>query len=360
LTSVIRPPGEVGNPPSLLSACAAKLLDAASTSRDFSPSPPDPAIVASVRDLVAAIEAIRGGRHPEAVRRSLDPAIRRAGLLRALRRVVLRESLACPGGEYDPSREALEIVNAIDRLGPSPHAASDDSATLSLLLEEPDACQLLVEVAHDLRSPLTSIIFLSEALRAGFSGDVNELQRRQLGLIYSAALALQATTSDLVDLRPSPDGTGDPPAPLSIRSMFGRLRDLVQPVAEEKGLELRFSAPDGDRYIGRSLLLGRVLLNLVVNALKFTEDGYVEVDATPVGRSRLRFSVRDTGRGMDKEKQEALFEPFKKSDNQRGYFFSGSGLGLTIVRQTLESMDSELHCESRPGWGTRFHFELNM
>src|SRR5690606_2252481 len=121
----------------------------------------------------------------------------------------------------------------------------------------------------------------------------------------------------------------------------------------------RFSPPEVDEYVGQAFLLGRVLLNLTTNGLKFTNEGYVHVSAQPAGHGRLQSSVRDTGRGIDAKTADSLFEPFKKASSG-SLFFSGSGLGLAIARRMLRSMDAELHYESRPGWGTMFFFELHM
>ena len=118
------------------------------------------------------------------------------------------------------------------------------------------------------------------------------------------------------------------------------------------------STPAG--VLGYSLALSRVLANLVVNGLKFTEHGWVEVSANPAGPERVEFSVRDTGRGISEENQLKLYAPFRKSSSRKGSFFSSSGLGLSISRRLLLAMGSELELETRPDWGTRFHFTLHL
>ena len=99
---------------------------------------------------------------------------------------------------------------------------------------------------------------------------------------------------------------------------------------------------------------------MTTNAIKFTEEGLVEVSAKTKDRDLVEFSVRDTGRAISEDAQETLFEPFKKARDRRGYFFSGSGLGLSIARRYLRAMGTDLYFETRPGWGTRFHFELQL
>jgi signal transduction histidine kinase len=107
--------------------------------------------------------------------------------------------------------------------------------------------------------------------------------------------------------------------------------------------------------------LSRVLLNLTTNALKFTDHGYVELSATPAGRHDLEFSVRDTGHGISREALETLYQPFRRVESRRGgYCFSGTGLGLAICRRLVEAMGATLEVETKPAWGTRFHFRLEM
>ena len=131
-------------------------------------------------------------------------------------------------------------------------------------------------------------------------------------------------------------------------------------MAEEKGLILEFRHPEYDRCIGFPKRLSRVLLNLTTNGMKFTEEGTVTVSATRIDGDRIEFSVSDTGRGIPPEKLETLFHPFQKSAYRSGYFFSGSGLGLSITQRLLAMMDSELQVETEEGEGSRFFFEVEL
>ena len=229
-------------------------------------------------------------------------------------------------------------------------------------LAGPGGLELVVELAHDLRSPLTSILFLAETLQRGQSGDVNEVQRRQLRLIYSAALGLSTLASDALELAREGDRLVDQEsAPFSVTEIFNSVRDIVRPMAEEKGLSIRLLPPDTDHRLGHPIALSRVLLNLTTNALKFTEEGFVELVAQARGLGGLEFSVRDTGHGINAEALPSLYQPFRRSRSHRGgYCFSGTGLGLAICRRLVEAMGGELEVESRPSWGTRFHFALEL
>lgn len=263
------------------------------------------------------------------------------------------------GHPYDPEG-IIRILTAFE--GIREDLESDRVGERADPLAGSIAPALVAELAHDLRSPLTSILTLAEALRRGQSGEVNEIQRRQLGLIYSAALGLSGVASDLIELAHGGDRLAErDPSPFSVTETLESVRDIVQPMAEEKGLEVRLVPPAGDRRLGYALALSRVLLNLTTNALKFTEEGFVEVLARARGPRRVAFSVRDTGKGIPRDAMETLYQPFRRCRGPaNGYCFSGTGLGLAISRRLVEAMESELRVETRAGWGTRFCFELDL
>lgn len=296
------------------------------------------------------------GSRPELNDRGDRFLIRR--LIEALRLESLRLWADGDAGGSEPE-EVLEVLHALEELGRRtlPKHARDFASRLT----DPDGFELLVEVAHDLRSPLTSISFLAETLRSGHSGEVNEVQRTQLGLIYSAAMGMTTVVSDVMELaRRGADLTEEEPASFSVAEVFDEVRRLVQPIAEEKHIDLRFELPEHERVIGHAAAIHRVLLNLVTNALKFTEEGWVTVAARYVDRGVMEFSVRDTGRGIDEESQKKLFQPFRRGGDGRGSFFSGSGLGLSIARRLVMAMGSDLEFQSKEGWGTCFRFRVAL
>jgi signal transduction histidine kinase len=258
--------------------------------------------------------------------------------------------------------DAVRILAALERVRDA--IEPDWSQHFAARLTGPSGLDLVVEVAHDLRSPITSILFLAETLGKGQSGELNDLQRRQLRLIYSAALGLSSMASDVIELARGGDHLVEKEeAPFSIRELMDGACDLVRPIAEEKGVELRVITPASDRRIGRALVLSRVLLNLTTNALKFTDQGYVEIAAMARGRTEVEFSVRDTGSGMSEEALASLYQPFRRSRSRQGrggYYFSGTGLGLAMCRKLVQALGSDLAFESRPDWGTRFFFRVRL
>ena len=219
----------------------------------------------------------------------------------------------------------------------------------------------LVQIVHDLRSPLTSILFLAETLMQERSGPVNERQERQLGLIYSAPFGLSSLTSDTIELARGGDQLADDrPTPLSVSELLESVCDIVRPIAAEKGLTVGVTLPTTDLRLGHALALRRVLLNLTTNALKFTERGSVDIIVTEQSPTRVTFFVRDTGPGINPEALASLFHPFRRSANAGRYLFSGTGLGLALTRRLVRAMGSELCLETRPGWGTQFWFDLEL
>jgi signal transduction histidine kinase len=258
-----------------------------------------------------------------------------------------------------PAGDMLEYLRAVEQV--REEIEPDWAQYFSARLSGPDGLDLVVEVAHDLRSPLTSILFLAETLHRGQTGEINEVQRRQLGLIYGAALGLSSASSDVIELARGGDRLVDKePSPFSVTETLEAVRDIVRPIAEEKSLSVRLLPPASDHRLGHPLALSRVLLNLTTNALKFTDEGFVEITVRPTSLSRVEFAVRDTGHGINPDAMNALYQPFRRTRGRSGYYFSGTGLGLAICRKLVTAMGSELKVESRPDWGTRFFFELEL
>jgi signal transduction histidine kinase len=136
--------------------------------------------------------------------------------------------------------------------------------------------------------------------------------------------------------------------------------DIVRPIAAEKGLTVGVTLPTTDLRLGHALALRRVLLNLTTNALKFTERGSVDIVATEKSPTRMTFTVRDTGPGINPEALASLFHPFRRSAKAGRYLFSGTGLGLALTRRLVRAMGSELCLETRPNVGTQFWFDLEL
>jgi signal transduction histidine kinase len=225
-----------------------------------------------------------------------------------------------------------------------------------------DGLGLVTQVAHDFRSPLSAVLFLADLMLKGRSGDLTALQQRQIALMYSATLGLSELASNVIEM--ASDGnrlTDDQPSSFSLNEILDSVRSIVRPMAEEKGVPVRVSIATNPFRVGHSRALSRVLLNLTVNALKYTDRGSVQITVREIHSTRLEFSVRDTGKGIDPGRLDSLYEAFRRpSEGGDRYAFSGTGLGLSLCRRLVQIMRSELHVESKKAWGTRFFFELDL
>jgi signal transduction histidine kinase len=274
---------------------------------------------------------------------------------------VIRENVLQSWHEQAPDAAMmLETMCRLERAQKACVPSADQSFIAEL--SERGGLDLVVEVAHDMRSPLTSILFLSEILHRGQSGDFNEVQKRQIGIIYSAALGLVGLASDMIEMAKGGSRLRSPEAEsFSVNEILRSVHDLVRPTAEEKKLDLRIHTLESDHRVGYPIPLNRILLNLTTNALKFTHTGGVEVSAAPVAGSRVRFAVRDSGPGINPDALHTLYEPFRREPRREsGYYFSGTGLGLAICRRLVEALGSEIQVETRENWGTRFSFEIDL
>ena len=307
-------------------------------------------VAVAVAEIVAKVDAAASGRSLESDE-PVVPLARRVVTL--LRRYLLEHDDDVEPGGLRPLLKALEDVAV--SLEPRWSERFQDRMT------GPSGLDLIVEVAHDLRSPLTSILFLAETMLRGSSGPLTPLQERQLGLVYSAAFGLNSVASDVIELVRGGDRLVSRDAqPFAVSEVLESVRDIVLPIAEEKGLELRFEGPHHDHRVGHPGALNRVLLNLTTNALKFTGEGFVEVQLIDGSDGRLDCSVRDSGRGIPEAAMDSLYEPFRRRQQPGDYAFSGSGLGLSICRKLVEAMGSELLVSTVQGEGTRFAFQLPL
>jgi signal transduction histidine kinase len=221
---------------------------------------------------------------------------------------------------------------------------------------------LVVEVAHDMRSPLTSILFLAEILHREQSGALNDVQKRQIGIVYSAALGLVGMASDMIEVaRGGNRLQAKSPVTFSVNEMLGSINALVSPFAEQKGVALSVRELQSEIRLGYPVPLSRILVTLATNAMKFTHEGSVEISAVSLGGMRVEFSVHDSGPGIPPEAMDTLYQPFRRETTRKsGYTFSGTGLGLAICQRLIKALGSELVLETSPEWGTRFSFVLQL
>ena len=283
--------------------------------------------------------------------------VRRA--LELLRRAFLERVESPDFGSVVDAGSVLAVIKAMERVQ---DALDDDAAhRFAARLSGEDAQQLVVEMAHDMRSPLGSILILAERLRYGSGGTLTPIQERQLGLVYSAAFGLSALAGDVIELaRGGTTLMDQPPMPFLVSDVLQSIMDILRPMAEEKRLIVRCVGPEADLRVGYQAALNRVLLNLATNAIKFTNVGTVDVVCKQLDRSRVEFSVKDTGRGIPTHVMSNLFEAFRQRQITGDYAFSSAGLGLSICKKLIVAMGGELGVDTELEKGTRFHFVLDL
>lgn len=253
-------------------------------------------------------------------------------------------------------RELARVLSVLEELASrqAPPVVNEFTERLS----SPDALRAVVEMAHDMRSPLGSILFLVDTIRRGQSGAVTQVQERQLGLVYGAALGLSTLASDVVDAINGDRLVDGQRTPFSITEVLLGVCAIVRPLAEEKNLVLNTTFPQIDGRRGYPSALSRVLLNLSTNALRYTERGSVSVGCTEHSPTLVEFWIEDTGRGIPDNVLAMLFDGFRPGSV--GIRFSSAGLGLAICRTLLEKMGSALLVDTAVEEGTRFSFRIEL
>jgi signal transduction histidine kinase len=274
----------------------------------------------------------------------------------ALRVATIQQLTADP--RAPDGRELVRVLSTLEAIEAVGQNRAPVPTQFTEQLSSPDALRAVVEMAHDMRSPLGSILFLVDTIRRGQSGSVNPVQERQLGLIYGAALGLSTLTSDVVDAINGDRLVDGRSIPFSISEVMLNVCAIVRPLAEEKGIALRTTFPQVDGRSGYPSALSRVLLNLTSNAVRYTERGSVSVGCTELTPTRVEFWIEDTGRGIPDSVLAMLFDGFRPA--AAGIRFSSAGLGLAICRNLLEKMASLLHVKTEIEKGTRFSFEIEL
>jgi PAS domain S-box-containing protein len=257
--------------------------------------------------------------------------------------------------ERQLEQSALELKQKNAELSQALEAAREASKAKS---------SFLANMSHELRTPVHGVVGMTDLL---FATPLNSEQREYSEAIRHSAEALLATISDILDLTQIEAGKlALETAPFDLRSMVNDVVGCLSPKARRKGIGLNRSI--GERVPGMvrgdSKRMQQILTNLVVNALKFTEQGEVEVlvavDQELEHRATVLFTVLDTGIGVAPERAPTIFGAFAQADDSNTRRYDGAGLGLAISKYLVENMGGSIGFESRPAGGSKFWFRLPL
>lgn len=220
----------------------------------------------------------------------------------------------------------------------------------------------LANMSHELRTPLNAVIGYADILASRETDPTNE---RYLNSIRSSGNSLLTLINDVLDLSRIEQGKAAIELqPISPRNLFDEMESLFSGRALSKDLKLRFEVTDAVPEFVESdpIRLRQILVNLLGNSIKFTEEGSVRArwDAVPgeAGSVSLRLEIADTGKGIEVTDQERIFDSFVQAANQRPSDYEGAGLGLTITANIVDQLSGTIELESEPGEGTRFTVTL--
>ena len=226
--------------------------------------------------------------------------------------------------------------------------------------------QFLANMSHELRTPLNSIIGFSRVILKGIDGPVTELQQQDLTAIYNSGQHLLGLINDILDLAKIEAGKMELAFDeVNIADVANSVLSTMSGLVKDRPIQLkRIIEPNLPTVRADAIRVRQVMINLLSNAAKFTEDGdiIVEVGMRPgtAGRNEIRVSVTDTGPGISEQDQEKLFQPFSQVDDSPTRKTGGTGLGLSICQQLINMHGGRIWVESKVGKGSTFYFTLPL
>ena len=302
--------------------------------------------VVAARNFSAGIHQVTGDMQQQLAqrRRQLETARANTNLQRSVIAIAVTFLIFAVGAVIGLIRQARRLRLAQRRAEDANRAKSE----------------FLANMSHEIRTPLNGVVSMADSLTRRPLG---AQEREMVELIRSSGVTLERLLSDILDSAKIESGqVAIEPTPFDLEQAVSDIAALWRVKAEDKGvaLEVDFDPALSGAFLGDAVRLRQVLTNLVSNALKFTGQGKVRLIVEGAPEDRVAFRVSDTGVGFDKEQRSRIFHRFAQADGSITRRYGGTGLGLAISTALVDLMGGELDCESRPGEGSSFWFEIPL